>query len=105
MNLGNLNQFMKMAQKVQQDMARVQEELAQKTVEASAGGGAVRATASGRKEIIALEIDPEVIVPEEAEILQEMILAAVNQALKQAEEMASDAMAKVTGGLKLPGLF
>ena len=105
MNLGNLNQFMKMAQKMQQEMARVQEELAQKTVEASVGGGAVKVTANGRKEIISLEIDPEAIVAEDAEILQEMILAAVNQALKQAEEMASDELAKVTGGLKLPGLF
>lgn len=105
MNLGNLNQMMKIAQKVQQEMARVQEELATKTVEASVGGGAVTVVVNGCREIVALKIDPQAVDPEEAEMLEEMILAGVNQALKQAEEMISEAMAKVTGGLKLPGLF
>jgi len=105
MNLGNLNQMMKAAQKMQQEMARIQEELADRTVEASVGGGVVKVVANGRREIVSLMIDPQAIAPGEAEMLEELVLAGVNQALKQAEEMAADAMAKVTGGLRLPGLL
>ncbi|MDP2871254.1 MAG: YbaB/EbfC family nucleoid-associated protein [Bacillota bacterium] len=102
--LGNLNQLMKMAQKMQQDVARVQEEMGEKTVEVSSGGGAVKVVVNGRKEVVSLTIDPQVLVPEEAEILEEMIIAAVNQGVRQAEEMMAQAIGKLTGGLKLPGL-
>jgi nucleoid-associated protein EbfC len=104
-NMGNMNQMLKMAQKMQQDLAKVQEEVASKTVEASAGGGAVRATANGRKDLIEIKINPEVLAPEDVEMLEDMIVAAVNQAMGQAEEMMTEAMAKVTGGLKLPGMM
>jgi DNA-binding YbaB/EbfC family protein len=103
--LGNLNQLMKMAQKMQQDVARVQEEMGEKTVEVSSGGGAVKVVVNGRKEIVALTIDPQVLVPEEGEILSDMIIAAVNQGIRQAEEMMAQAIGKLTGGLKLPGLM
>lgn len=102
--LGNLNQLMKMAQKMQQDVARVQEEMGEKTVEVSSGGGAVKVVVNGRKEVVSLTIDPQILVPEEAEILEEMIIAAVNQGVRQAEEMMAQAIGKLTGGLKLPGL-
>lgn len=105
MNLGNLNEMMKMAQKVQQEVARAQEELASKTVETSVGGGVVTVIANGQREIVSLKIDPQAIDPEDPEMLEEMILAGVNQALKQAEEMISEAIRKATGGLKVPGLF
>jgi len=104
-NLGNMNQMLKMAQKVQQDLARVQEEYAQRTVEASAGGGAVRATVNGRKDLVDLYIQPDLLSPDEAEMVTDLVMAAINQALRQAEEMMAEAMAKVTGGLKLPGLM
>lgn len=103
--LGNLNQLMKMAQKMQQDVARVQEEMGEKTVEVSAGGGVVKVVVNGRKEVVSLTIDPQVLIPEEGEILADMIIAAVNQGVRQAEEMMAQAIGKLTGGLKLPGLM
>jgi hypothetical protein len=102
---GNMGQVLKMAQKMQQDLARAQEEVGQRTIDATAGGGAVQVTVSGRKEIQAIRIAPEVLRPEEAEILQDMLIAALNQALRQADELMSQAVSKLTGGLKLPGLF
>jgi nucleoid-associated protein EbfC len=103
--LGNLNQLMKMAQKMQQDVARVQEEMAEKTVEVSSGGGAVKVVVNGRKEVVSLKIDPQALVPEDADMLEDMIIVAVNQGIRQAEEMMAQAIAKLTGGLKLPGLM
>ena len=103
-NLGNMNQMLKMAQKMQQDIARTQEEMGEKVVEASAGGGAVIATVNGRKELLALKIEPEVVTPDDVEMLEDMIVAAINQAMRQAEEMMAEAMAKITGGIKLPGM-
>jgi DNA-binding YbaB/EbfC family protein len=102
MNMGNMNQMLKMAQKMQQDIARVQEEAASRTVESSAGGGAVRATVNGRKELVELVIDPQILAPEDVDMVVDLVVAAVNQALRQAEEMMAEAMAKVTGGLRLP---
>lgn len=95
-NMGNL---MKQAQKMQREMEKLQEELKEKTVEASAGGGAVKVTATGKKEITAIEINPEVVDPDDVEMLQDLILAAVNEALRKAEEMVSSEMSKITGGL------
>lgn len=102
MNMGNMNQMLKMAQKMQQELAKVQEEAASRTVEASAGGGAVRATVNGRKELVELRIDPQILSADEADMVVDLVMAAVNQALRQADEMMAEAMARVTGGLKLP---
>jgi DNA-binding YbaB/EbfC family protein len=103
---GNIPNLMKQAQKMQKDMAKLQEELQDKTVEASAGGGAVTVVATGKKEIQEISIQPEVVDPDDIEMLQDLVLAAVNEALRKAEEMASSEMSKITGGLGgLPGMF
>lgn len=97
----NMQQMMKQAQKMQQDMARVQEELGSREFTAQAGGGAVKVTAYGTKEIKAIEIDPGCVDSDDVEMLQDLILAAVNSALKLADETVSDEMGKFTGGLNL----
>jgi len=99
-----MNKMMKQVQKMQQDMMRLQEELANRTVESTAGGGVVRVTANGKNEITAIEIKPEAVDPEDVEMLQDLVLAAVNEALKKAQDMASQEMGRLTGGLKIPGL-
>jgi DNA-binding YbaB/EbfC family protein len=86
-------------------MMKLQEELQEKTVEATAGGGVVKVIASGKKQLVGIEIDPEVIDPEDVEMLQDLILAAANEALQKAEEMVTEEMGKLTGGLNMPGLF
>ncbi|MDR3122028.1 MAG: YbaB/EbfC family nucleoid-associated protein [Clostridiales bacterium] len=102
-NIGNL---MKQAQKMQKDMARVQEELAERTVDASAGGGAVKVVAACDKTIREIVIAPEVVDPEDVEMLQDLVVAAVNEALRKAEETSAAEMGKLTGGLGgMPGLF
>ncbi|OPY59180.1 MAG: Nucleoid-associated protein [Pelotomaculum sp. PtaU1.Bin035] len=102
---GNMNKMMKQVQKMQQDMMKLQEELKGRTVESTAGGGVVKVVASGNNEIISIEIKPEAIDPEDVEMLQDLVLAAVNEALKKAQEMVSREMGKLTGGLNIPGLF
>jgi DNA-binding YbaB/EbfC family protein len=97
--------LMKQAQKLQSKMAQLQEELGQRTVTAQAGGGMVEATANGRQELVSLRIDPEVANPEDVEMLQDLILAAVNEALNRAREMMAQEMGKLTGGFQIPGLF
>lgn len=101
-NLGNL---MNQAKMMQNRLAQIQEEMAQKTVEASSGGGMVTVMANGRQEILSVKIEPEVVNPEDVDMLQDLVQAAVNDALHKAQEMVSQEMAKVTGGLKIPGLF
>jgi hypothetical protein len=101
-NLGNI---MNQAKKIQAQLAQIQEEAANKTVEASSGGGMVAVTANGRQEILSIKIEPEVVNPDDVEMLQDLIQAAVNDALRKSQEMVSGEMAKVTGGLKIPGLF
>jgi DNA-binding YbaB/EbfC family protein len=101
MSFGNLA---KMAQKMQADMARAQEELAALQVEGSAGGGAVRAVATGNQELVGLTIDPDAVDPQDVEMLQDLVLAAVNDALGNARKIAEQKMAAVTGGLRIPGL-
>jgi len=101
MSFGNLA---KMAQKMQADMARAQEELATLQVEGSAGGGAVRAVVTGHQELVSLTIDPDVVDPADVEMLQDLILAAVNDGLANARKVAEQKMAAVTGGLRIPGL-
>lgn len=99
----NMNNMLKQVQKMQKDMAKLQEEVEQRQVEASAGGGAVTVVASGKKEILSISIKPEVVDPEDVEMLQDLIMAAVNEAIRQADEMVSKEMSKVTGGMNLPG--
>lgn len=101
---GNMNKMMKQVQKMQQDMMKLQEELATRTVESTAGGGVVRVVANGKNEITAIEIKPEAVDPEDVEMLQDLVLAAVNEALKKAQDMASQEMGRLTGGLKIPGM-
>lgn len=101
-NMGNM---MKQAQQLQSRMLKLQEELALKTVEASAGGGMVKVVANGSQQIVSIQIEAEVIDPEDAEMLQDLVLAAVNDALKKSQEMASAEMGQLTGGLNIPGLL
>ncbi|MCF8079627.1 MAG: YbaB/EbfC family nucleoid-associated protein [Desulfobacterales bacterium] len=100
--MGNL---MKQAQKLQGRMLELQEELAGRTVETAAGGGMVRVVANGRQQIESIQIEKEVVDPEDVEMLQDLILAAVNDALTKAQEMVSEEMGKVTGGMNIPGLM
>jgi len=105
MSKGGLGNIMKMAQQAQQKMAKVQEELAMKTVEATAGGGMVVAIVNGKQELISLKIEKDVVDPNDVEMLQDLIVAAINEALRKSQEMISAEMSKITGGLNLPGLF
>ncbi|HEX6988491.1 MAG TPA: YbaB/EbfC family nucleoid-associated protein [Bacillota bacterium] len=102
MNFGQMGKMMKQIQKMQQDMERLQEELKERTVEASAGGGAVRVVVTGGMEVRHVGIDAAAVDPEDVEMLQDMIAAATNEALRKAQEMVQEEMARVTGGLNLP---
>lgn len=99
-----MGKMMKQAQQLQAKMLRMQEELADKTVEASAGGGMVRAVANGKQQIVTLEIKEEVVDPEDVDMLQDLVLTAVNDALKRSQEMTSGEMNKLTGGMNIPGM-
>jgi DNA-binding YbaB/EbfC family protein len=101
-NMGNM---MKQVQKMQKQMQQAQEELKDKTVKGTSGGGMVTITANGHKEIIDIEIKPEAVDPDDVEMLQDLILAAMNDALKQVDELVSKDMGKFTGGMNIPGLF
>lgn len=102
---GNMNQMMKQVKKMQQQMEKAQEELKEKTVEASAGGGMVTVTANGHKQILDIKINEEAVDPDDVEMLQDLVLAAVNDALKQVDDLVAKDMGKFTGGLNIPGLF
>ena len=97
--LGNI---LKQAQQVQEQMVRIQEELAQKKVEATSGGGMVTVEVNGQQEILSVKIDPEVIKPDDREMLEDLVLAAVNEGMRKAKDLIKEEMAKVTGGLNLP---
>ncbi len=99
---GNMNNMIRQAQKMQQDMMKAQEELESKTYEAAAGGGVVSATVSGKKELVRVAIDPEAVDPDDVEMLQDLIVAAVNEALRKASDDAASQMSRLTGGLNLP---
>ena len=101
----NMNKLMKQVQKMQKDMMKLQDELKERTVEATAGGGVVKVVASGKKQLVSIEIDPEVIDSDDVEMLQDLVLAAANEALQKAEDMVANEMGKLTGGLNMPGLF
>ena len=100
--LGNI---MKQAQMMQQKMARLQEELASRQIEASAGGGMVTAVVNGKQQIVSLVIEKSVVDPEDVEMLQDLVTAAVNEAMKKSQEMMQEEMGKITGGMNIPGLF
>ena len=101
----NMKEMMRQAQLMQKKMARLQEELASKEVEASVGGGMVKAVANGKPELVSLTIDREVVDPEDVEMLQDLVVSAVNEALNRSREMSDEAMSSITGGLKIPGMF
>jgi hypothetical protein len=103
-NMKNMGNMMKQAQKLQAKMLKMQEELAEKTVEATAGGGMVRVVANGRQQIVSILLEKEVVDPGDVEMLQDLVLAAVNDALAKSQEMVSEEMGKLTGGMKIPGL-
>ena len=100
--MGNM---MKQAQQLQSKMLKLQEELAEKTVEASAGGGMVKVVANGSQKIMSIQIEKEVIDPDDADMLQDLVVAAVNDALSKSQEMVSSEMSKLTGGMNIPGLM
>jgi DNA-binding YbaB/EbfC family protein len=100
-----MGKMMKQAQQLQAKMLKLQEELAEKTVETSAGGGMVRVVANGRQQLVSIQIEKEVVDPDDVEMLQDLVLAAANDALTKAQEMAAEEMNKLTGGLNLPGMM
>lgn len=100
-NIGNI---MKQAKKMQEKIGRLQEELETRTIEAQAGGGMVRVIVNGKFEVVSLKIEKEVVNPEDIEMLQDLIAAAVNEGIRKSQEMASSEMAKITGGLGIPGM-
>ena len=101
-NMGNM---MKQAQQLQAKMAKLQEELSEKTVETASGGGMIKVIANGKQQIVSIQIEKEVVDPEDVDMLQDLILAAVNDALAKSQEMVSGEMSKLTGGLNIPGLM
>lgn len=101
----NMNSVIKQAQKMQEEMERVQNELEEKTVEATSGGGAVTVVATGKKVITSLKIDPDAVDPDDVETLEDLVMVAVNDAINKADEMMAEGMSAVTGGLNIPNLF
>ncbi|PLX85626.1 MAG: YbaB/EbfC family nucleoid-associated protein [Desulfuromonas sp.] len=100
--MGNI---MKQAQLMQQKMARLQEDLGNREVEASSGGGMVTATVNGKQQLLSLKIEPSAVDAEDVEMLQDLVIAAVNEAIKKSQDMAQQEMSKITGGMQIPGLF
>jgi DNA-binding YbaB/EbfC family protein len=99
--MGNM---MKQAQKLQSKIFKLQEELADRTVETTVGGGMIKAVANGKQELLSIKIDPEVVDPNDVQMLEDLIVAAVNEVLKKSQEMVSEEMTKLTGGFNIPGL-
>ena len=97
--------MMKQAQKLQAKMMKLQEEMAEKTVESAAGGGMVKVVANGRQQIVSVSIEKEVVDPEDVDMLQDLVLAAVNDALAKSQEMVTTEMSKLTGGMNIPGMI
>jgi nucleoid-associated protein EbfC len=103
--IGGMGNLLKQAQEMQARITKIQEELAQKTVDGSAGGGMVQVTVNGQMNLCAVKIDPAVINAEEKDMLEDLILAAVNDGMRKARDMVSTEMSKITGGFKIPGLM
>lgn len=103
--MGNMQKMMKQMQKMQKDMAKAQEDLAEKTVEGTAGGGMVTVIVNGQKEVVEVNIKEEVVDPEDIEMLQDLVLAATNDALKKMDDLTNETMGQFTKGMNLPGMF
>ena len=101
----DMNEIMRQAQQMQQKMRQVQDDLASRTVTASAGGGMVSVTLNGRNELLSIEIDAEVIRPEDRTMLQDLIISAVNEGMRKSRDMAEAEMRRITGGINIPGIF
>lgn len=100
-----MGKMMKQAQKLQSQMLKLQEEMAEKTIETTSGGGMVKVVANGRQQVVSIQIEKEVVDPDDVDMLQDLILAAVNDALLKSQEMVSQEMSKLTGGLNIPGIM
>ncbi|MGZ9586766.1 YbaB/EbfC family nucleoid-associated protein [Paenibacillus marinisediminis] len=103
--MNNMNQMMKQVKKMQEQMLKAQEQLADKKITGTSGGGAVTVEVNGHKKVLSIALKPEVVDPEDIEMLQDLVMTAVNDALTKAEDLANDDMSKFTGGMKIPGLF
>ena len=103
--MGNMQNMMKQMQKMQRKMAEAQEELGEKRIEGTAGGGMVTVTVSGHKEVLEVKIKPEVVDPDDIEMLEDLVLAATNDALKKADDLTAQTMGQFTKGMNLPGMF
>ena len=101
----NMNSMLKQAQKMQEEMERVQQETEEEQGEATSGGGAVKVVVTGKTELVSIKLDPDAVDPDDVETLEDLILAAVNEGVKKAEEIMSERMGAITGGLNIPGLF
>lgn len=101
----NMNSVIKQAQKMQEEMEKIQQETEAEQVEATAGGGAVKVVMSGKKELVSIKIDPDAVDPDDVETLEDMIIAAVNESIAKADELMTERMGAITGGLNIPGLF
>ncbi len=101
----NMNNLMKQAQKMQQQMEQTQAELENKEIEVSAGGGAIKVVMTGKKTIKSLDIDQDIVDPDDVEMLQDTLISAINEAIRQVEDMTSSEMGKLTGGMGIPGMF
>ncbi|MBE7044304.1 MAG: YbaB/EbfC family nucleoid-associated protein [Ruminococcaceae bacterium] len=101
----NMSSVIKQAQKMQEEMERVQAEMEEKTVDATAGGGVVSVTVNGKKELLSIKIKPEAVDPDDVETLEDLVMVAVNEAIKKADDMMTEGMSEITGGLNIPGLF
>lgn len=102
--MGNMQAMMKKVQKMQNDIVKMQEELKKRTFETTVGGGAVTVVMTGKKELQSIKIDPSAVDPEDVEMLEDLIVTAVNEGIRQVEEISEKEMAKITGGMKLPGM-
>ena len=103
--MNNMQGMLKKVQKMQAEMTKLQEDLKTRTAEATSGGGAVTAVANGNKEVVSITIKPEAVDPEDVEMLQDLIVTAVNDAMKKIDAMTETEMGKITGGMKMPGIF
>ena len=101
----NMNQLMKQAKKMQEEMEKTQEDLASKVFESTAGGGAISVKANGKKQILEIKLEKDVVDPDDVEMLQDLVMAAVNEVMRQIDEASETEMSKVTGGLNIPGLM
>ena len=101
----NMNSVIKQAQKMQEEMEKIQQETEEEQIEATSGGGAIKVVMSGKKELVSIKIDPDAVDPDDVETLEDLIIAAINEAVKKADDLMSDRMGAITGGLNIPGLF